>query len=439
MRLLGNSFGKTECGLCGGEIGLLGYRKPGRRSSKRSMKLCSLFVSICIVLAMTACGNANPEKETASSTPESTTGSAVTTTPEPEPEQEYDSEPDLSTLVDPAETERDYVALDDAATYSRDFDGEITEGQAALKRLRSCMESQPKAPLAAACLADPTYRDSDSLREYLRENFSYMVETQPFLLDIPEKQILGEGELLYCVVPRDDSTSLAVNRVSWKSSGSSGPWDFPESQVEEILYRSEYAEPLLVFVGYDFVDDNNRRRPDIEICAVAGNGAKVVWYPDCYPETFIINAPFDEDYDPLILALDNLIANGLDNREDGYDYGDDDWEAPTELGLADTNWYCGNDWYISLSGYDNNAPYYAGLADIYQISANGTEYSGVWKMDGKCLYLQVADGVGNITEGCYPVEISPSGEELSIREDPKSGARPVFFREDMAAMTLTLD
>ena len=72
-----------------------------------------------------------------------------------------------------------------------------TEGQAALERLWSLMEDQPKAPLAAACLGEPTWRDPDSLKEYFREHYSYMVEELPFLLEIPEDRILGEGELLY--------------------------------------------------------------------------------------------------------------------------------------------------------------------------------------------------------------------------------------------------
>lgn len=75
-----------------------------KRSSKLRMKICSLFVAICMVLAMTACGNVNPEKEAASSAPENTTGAVETTILEPE----SDPEPDLSTLVDPAEMEWGY-------------------------------------------------------------------------------------------------------------------------------------------------------------------------------------------------------------------------------------------------------------------------------------------------------------------------------------------
>ena len=307
-----------------------------------------------------------------------------------------------------------------------------TEGQAALERLWSLMEDQPKAPLAAACLGEPTWRDPDSLKEYFREHFSYMVEELPFLLEIPEDRILGEGELLYCVVPRDGNTSLAVNRVSWKSSGS-GNWSRPESQVEEVLYRSENAQPLLVFVDYDFMDENDRRWPDIQISAVAGNGGAVVWYPDCYPETFIINAPIDEDYDPLILELENLTGSGPDNQANGGD----GWTAPTEIELDNTYWYGSGDWYMMLWADKYSDLYYDKRVDIFQ--TGGAQYSGVWEMDGECLYLQVVDSVGNVTEGRYPVTISPSGKDLYICEDPKSGVRPVFFgEEDKAVMYLTL-
>lgn len=387
-------------------------------------QLIAIALTALLLLGLTACGTTNepPSEERAQ------TSSGIKGTGIKEPETEAPGKGNFG--------KENFGKTDpEPAGESQPL---TPEGQAALKRLWSLMGDQPQAPLAAACLGEPTWRDPDSLKEYFREHFSYMVEELPFLLEIPEDQILGEGGLLYCVVPRDGSTSLAVNRVSWKSSGS-GTWGRPESQVEEVLYRSENAQPLLVFVGYDFMDENDRRWPDIQISAVAGNGGSVVWYPDCYPESFIINAPIDEDDDPLVLELDNLTDNGPDNWENGYDYGDDGWAAPTELGLAGTNWYCGGDWYMSLSGHDDNAPYYAGLVDIYHMPAGGMEYSGVWEMDGECLYLQVVDGIGNVTEGSYPVTISPSGEDLYICEDPVGGTRPVFFgEEDKVERYLTL-
>lgn len=218
------------------------------------------------------------------------------------------------------------------------------EIQGSLERLQSYLECQPKISLAAAYLGEPTWHDLASLTEYFKENFSWLVEGAPFLLEIPEDRILGEGEELYCIVPRDDATTVAVNRVSWRYPDPSGPGDFPEAQVEEVLYRSENAQPLLVFVGYGFMDNNYRHRPDIEISAVAGNGAEVEWYPEHYPDTFVINSPFDEDYDPLILDFFGFTAAGAD---DWGESAGDDWLAPTQQGLGYTNWYCEDGGYMT--------------------------------------------------------------------------------------------
>lgn len=385
--------------------------------------LTAVLLALLLLLGLNACGTARDLS------PEETNGGiegvGIKKT-EAEPPSEENSVTEAPSKENFRKTDSELTGEDQLFT---------TEGQVALERLWSRMESRPKALLAASCLGSPAWRDPAPLRAYFRENFSQMVEELPFLLEIPEDRILGEGELLYCVVPRNGSTSLAVNRVSWSYSGNSESLGLPEPQVEEVLYRSENAQPLLVFVDYGFMDNSHRRRPDIEISVVAGNGGSVVWYPECYPESFLINAPIDEDYDPLILELEDLTDNGLNNWGNGDEY----WAAPTELELIDTNWYCGGSWYMSLSGHDDSAPYYAGLVDIYQMPADGTEYSGVWKMDDECLYLQIIDGVGNVTKGRYPVALSPSAEELYIWEDPKSGIKPVFFgEEDIAAMYLTL-
>ena len=307
------------------------------------------------------------------------------------------------------------------------IDGE--QAQAAMALLREYMENEPQIALAAACLGQREAEDSTPLTDWLWVNSPGLMEKMPFIQTIPEDCILGAGYgVLYCLVPRDDNTTLAVNHVTWESTGN-GVW--PE--VDEVLYRDEYAQPVLVFVGYDFMDENDKRWSDIQISAVAGNGAEVVWYPDCYPESFIINAPIDEDYNPLILVLDNLTTDAPDNWENG----DDNWAAPTEIELANTYWYGSGEWYMMLWLDEFSDQYYNKRVDIFQ--TGGAQYSGIWEMDGECLYIQVVDGVGNVTEGRYPVTISPSGKDLYICEDPKNGVRPVFFgEEDKAVMYLTL-
>lgn len=304
------------------------------------------------------------------------------------------------------------------------------QAQAAMALLRERMENEPQIALAAACLGQREADDPTPLTDWLWLNSPGLMEEMPFIRTIPEDRILGAGHgLLYCLVPRDDNTTLAVNHVTWESAGND-----IRPEVDEVLYREEYARPVLVFVGYDFMDENDNRRPDIQISAVAGNGAEVVWYPDCYPESFIINAPIDEDYNPLILVLDNLTADVSDNRENR----DDNWAAPTEIELANTYWYGSGEWYMMLWLDDPFSDrYYDKSVWIFQTA--GEQYSGIWGMDGEYLFLQVVDGVGNVTEGRFPVKISPSGKDLYICEDPKNGVRPVFFgEEDKAVMYLSL-
>ena len=76
--------------------------------------------------------------------------------------------------------------------------------------------------------------------------------THLFLLEIPAERVLGgESGKLYCIVPRDESTSLAVNHVTWESQGN-GVWP----GADEDLYREEYAQPVrvlsLIHIGNAF-------------------------------------------------------------------------------------------------------------------------------------------------------------------------------------------
>ncbi len=301
--------------------------------------------------------------------------------------------------------------------------------QAALEALRAELAYYPDAALAMAYLGEPGTRDPAALAAYLEEHFPHILEVAPFLLDIPEENIIGdpgedEDSALYCVIPRDEATSLSVNLVAWDADDA---WENAWSSVTDILYRSEYAEPLFVFVGAD----PHVGMPDIQLIAVAGNGAQVEYYPNIYPETHALNCPVDEGYTPLVCDLAILAGAGC---------GDDGWYPPTDQGLLDTTWWVsGTGWYMTLRGGDADLPYYTGYAEIYTHPRGITEYSGVWEMDGGCLYLQLTDGLGNVTEGRFPVLVSPSGEQLAMQADPQSGALPDFLGMAGAdAMNLTL-
>lgn len=120
------------------------------------------------------------------------------------------------------------------------------KAEAGLVLLRACMAEDDQLAGAVAYLGQREPNDRSSMTEWLLENSGDLVSELPFLLEIPAERVLGgESGKLYCIVPRDESTSLAVNHVTWESQGN-GVWPV----ADEVLYREEYAQPVLVFVNY---------------------------------------------------------------------------------------------------------------------------------------------------------------------------------------------
>lgn len=298
----------------------------------------------------------------------------------------------------------------------------------ALELLRWCMDPAPQIALAAAYLGNRSGEDTMPLSDWLWETCPGLMAEMPFIAQIPEDRILGGGYGdLYCLVPRDDSTTLAVNWVYWDKTG-----DEAKPQVEKVLYRSEYAEPVLVYVWYEGTLD----APCIEIQAIAGNGAQVTWYPTLDREYGYIVIPTGENDDPLIMDFSFFgFLEEEGNDMENWDFGDDGWLPPTDEGLADTSWVC-EEWSLELYRGSTD-PAWFGTAVLCRWSANiaGADETreGFWRMEGDCLCLEFP----GVSGGSFPVLIDPSGEHLFIQQ-AADGTCPPFFDEDMASMELTL-
>lgn len=296
----------------------------------------------------------------------------------------------------------------------------------ALTSLRELMRDNEQMALAAAYLGYREEADTSALSGWLWTNMPGLTEVMPFMRFIPPERILGgESGDLYCVVPRDGSTSLAVNRVKWVSFG-----DQMRPKTSEVLYRSENAEPLLIFVSRG----QSSEQPEIEINAVAGNGASVTWYPVVDADSGEYNVPTGEDQVALILDFSRFGDIG------GLDYGDDGWFPPTDEGLADTVWSFGR-WELKLSRGGSD-PDYSGKAELLYQDTDGAEYksaySGVWRMENDCLRLELSAGVGTSLSGSFPVYIDLSGEHLMLHRDGATHAGLPFFDDDANYMELTL-
>lgn len=388
---------------------------------KMIRRLVAAFLSLLLLLSLAACGGKGSEQQQDNSAEPSEDSGQV--------ETETDSKSPRDHTVKGNKGEKDTPPASSAPA-----DNE--QAQAALDLLRECMDNAPQIALAAACLGYREANDPTPLTDWMWVNSPALMEEMPFILTIPEDRILGAGYGdLYCLVPRDDSTTLAVNHVTWKSTWNSGV----RPEADEVLYRDEYAQPVLVFVGYEEFRDE----PDVGIHAIAGNGAQVEWYPFIDAEEGYMSIPTGVDYNPLILDFTRFgDINGLDywDNPDGWEpTGDNSWLPPTDEGLADSQWDCAGGWFMELSR-GNCDPDYAGTANLYYQFEDGQEsqlfYSGVWRMEGDCLRLELSAGMGTSASGSFPVLIDPSGDHLHIQQSRDGYTRPPFFDDDVTSMEL---
>lgn len=310
--------------------------------------------------------------------------------------------------------------------------GMSSAAEASLGLLHQDMAYSDQIAGAVAYLGYREPGDTIPLSNWMQDTCSGLTTAMPFLLEIPEERILGAGYGdLYCIVPRDENTSLAVNRVKWETVDY-GVWPV----AGEVLYREEYGQPVLVFVNFEQWHDE----PDTEIVLVTNDGVEVSWCPvvDAYGITDI---PVGEDYTPVLMDFAIWgITTGLDYPEGWVPSEDGWWLPPTDWGLAYTSWVCDH-WSMDFSWGDSDIAY-SGIVNLYYQAETGQEYalaySGVWRMEDDCLRLELSDGAGNSVNGSFPVLIDPSGEYLHIQQDRDTHICPPFFDEGVTAMELTL-
>ena len=128
---------------------------------------------------------------------------------------------------------------------------------------RQAMVETPQ--LFAAAFFGYVPQDADPLA-VIQEAAPQLCEDLPFLLAIPEENILGTFGHLFCIVPADENATVAVNRRPWN----------PESQryeETEVLYRSEKGAPILVMCP------NTDWIPDTEIVITDTTGTVTIWSP----------------------------------------------------------------------------------------------------------------------------------------------------------------
>lgn len=220
----------------------------------------------------------------------------------PEHHVETDETVDTEEIVDTAETE---PVETEPVTDEDDI-------AASLVGVRQAMIDTP-AMVAVAYLGATDSMESVNALEWLGGLLPEFCSDIPFVTAIDEEHIIGEryGEL-YLVVPCDENASVAVNNVD------------NNDQVTEVLYRSDYGEPLLVFA-------NNTGYPsDTQINIVDNEGNILTYYPvlnDMYQLTQYSDGSI-LDISPYAEILHQEYT-----EFQGYS-----WKLPEKVDLVDTSW-----------------------------------------------------------------------------------------------------
>lgn len=181
---------------------------------------------------------------------------------------------------------------------------------------------------------------------------SFLAETDlsdyPFLWEIPEQNYVeqpGGGNEIYCIIPTDQSASLAVNE--WIMDESNGFYGEPG----QVLYRSEAGEPILLCANPSDVV------PGTQVTIVDSAGEVLDWNPSLSLYDGTMNIPW---YSPGVTDL--------------TDYNSEPFFGWWSCGLPDSNEFVMN---LNFQRTGNHMSYSCGYGNSELIAA----YVGTWSVD----------------------------------------------------------
>ena len=147
-----------------------------------------------------------------------------------------------------------------------------------------------------------------------------LCQEQPFLLQMPMDQIIGDACDLFCIVPLDPDATVAVSR---------GYWDDENLQCiyDDTIYYSDNGDPIFLFCN------NDMGFPEMQVY-ISGPSGDVCWCPTLDDNGWVESLRND-NWDDLLLDFtpyqELLMA---DHRE----MINCEWILPTENDLIGTRW-----------------------------------------------------------------------------------------------------
>ena len=215
--------------------------------------------------------------------------------------------------------------------------------------------------------------------KWLAETNPRQLEQNPFLREIDENHIIGGAGHLYCIVPHDENASVAVNRIHWDA-------DAMDYVQDEVIYRMESGEPLLLFANLD----GNEYAADTEVTIVSENGLSCTWYPTWDIEDKVTLA-WDESGTPCALDFTVYADIGVGDFGEWMANG---WLGPTALGLAGDADMGGQMWTVQSMTQDGSAAYF--MLTFYPGDETGGQVDFDWFYDGQSDYEEMWSGFWTI-------------------------------------------
>lgn len=310
----------------------------------------------------------------------------------------------------------DTLIVPDTKPYILDFtdysDRVLDNTSRGEEQLYNIMESMNGTDyIAAICFIGYAESETDDVIDVCCENY-------PVAALIPqERWAIADGDELYCIIPADDSVTVAVNEYVWDADLDGG--------VGNELCRSENGEPVLLRGNI------SAGLPNLEAVVTRGDVSvtfspcmdiydhKIELYSDFLP--YIMDAT---DYSKeLPLKLNGINTFGVPSEEvrelvsQNIDKG---MYFPFETELVECSWSvtADSDWVMELFVYDNYYPY-AGYIKIYKMPGENDEnlYEGSWAIEDGCLALNMHNFIGdqvNTIHDAFPILVQYDDTGMSM-------------------------
>lgn len=302
---------------------------------------------------------------------------------------------------------------------------------------------------AVSCLGRTEAAWSGDGRALLQKLCPGELSKYPFLEEIPPERIVGSYGDLYCIVPKEEASSLTVNRLTWTADGE----EWKEETGEE-LYHSESGEPILLFCNEEGYLD----RTDVEVWITDADGGEIRWKP-VFLDGISVLLPVDGKGH---YAARDFTSYGPEKPEDYQSWiAESDWYVPTVDELEDTSWTAQTfppdddpaSYTLSLYGNADGYSGYAGEAILSWCYGGDwemqEEYNGWWgfvEKDQKAFLHLELGRIGGVQyqEGeewktiCneYPVLLHRETGRLLLLKGNKEDLLP-FWREDQPFVILS--